>query len=838
MSLPATQTLVPFRKSGRRHGFPVVAPLVGRSDDVAATVVGLTPGALVTLLGPPGIGKTSLAVWVADRLADDISAWFCDLGEARTEAELSQAVLAALGEDAGEVGRVGEAVSERGRALIVLDNFESLVPFAPRLRDWMARAPEAAWLVTSRERLAIDGERVMELGPLSLPGRGGHSDAVDLFLRRARDAGGQGLDQTEAIAEVVRTLDGIPLAIELAAARTRLMSPRALVDRIHRDLLELGKRGSARHRTLASAIAWSWELLDDDERRTLMACSVFAAGFRVDDVEAVLGQVGIADALTLVGALRDKSLIHPVAVDRFGLYASIRAFAAERLGEQDPRWVGELRTAHAAHYADLAARVARTRLLVSSGADAKLPPDVRRDTGQFGVALDRVRSGGTGGEEEARMAGALAAALALVGGRSPEEVERVLATSTGPVAALARYRALRGLGRLDDGYALLETVAAREDVEPGLRAMARVLAGVHLRAEGDSVGAEAHHRQADRDIDATTMPILHGVNLACRGRLACDAGDVERARALNAEAIEHQERFGESWLAALSLANLAQLEQEHGRFERAESLLERAIERFRAAGEPEYETIYAAVCAGLYLEWGKLELAHLWFEAAQGPLDGLSPAVARILVAGGRAVLAALEGDRDAAGDHLERARRDAVRSASTLTRVLIERYAAAVAIALGRMSDVDRAAWAARLDAPAADTSADARVARGNIDVRFAGRLVALALHRTSSEKVLEVARGALSFAIGDDEVDLSRRGAPRRILEVLVKEHGGRGRALGVAALAEAGWPGERILVEARATRVRVAIATLRKLGLRDVLLTRDDGYLIDPDVAIRVS
>ena len=569
-----------------------------------------------------------------------------------------------------------------------------------------------------------------------------------------------------------------------------------------------------------------------------MACSIFANGFRVDDVEAVLGRVGISDALGRVGALRDKSLIHRVGPDRLGLYASIRAFANVRLHEQDDRWVARLRAAHATHYADLAGRVARTRLLVSSTADAALPPDVRRDTGQFGVALDAVSAGALGDQEATRATASLAAALALVGGRPLDELEPVLASSKGAVAALARQSVLRAMGRLGEGYALLEAVATDNQVEPGLRAMARVSAGIQRRSEGDLRGAEDLHRQADADIDPTAMPILHGVNLACRGRLACDAGDVAGARALNAEAIEHQERLGESWLAALSLANLAQLEQEHGRFERAESLLERAIERFRAAGEPEYETIYAAVCGGLYLEWGKPDLAQLWFEAAQGPVDGLVPAVSRILVSGGRGVIAAFDGDGHLAREQLERALRDATRSASAVMRVITERYAAAVAITLGRMSDEDRATWAARVTEPARDESEDARVAEANIDARFAGRLVALALRRASSSRVLQVATGALSFSLGDVRVDLGRRGAPRRILQTLVAEHGGRGRALDVAALAEAGWPGERILVEAAATRVRVAIATLRKLGLRDVLLTRDEGYLIDPGVAIQVS
>lgn len=820
MSQPVEQILVPYRKPELLHGFPVVRPLVGRSGDLAELVRWLDDEAeLLTLLGPPGIGKTSLATWAAMRWSRP--AWFCDLSNCHDGDGLRQALLASLGEPAGDGRRVEAALAEHAPSLVVLDNFEQLVGEAEQLASWRRAAPTTRWLVTSRERLAVDGERVLELGPLSLPeGEAVESaTSVQLFLARARDAGGRGLDQLEAIATIVSALDGVPLAIELAAARTRLLAPEVLAKRLEAGLLSMAKRGPSRHRTLADAIAWSWALLSPSEQQVLMGCAVFAGSFTAEGVERVLDD----DIIEPLASLRDKSLVHTVGAHRLGLYASVRAYARTQWAAQPRAWVAALEERHARLFVTQAASFNRHRLLLSRAEPAAFPVDFQRDLGNLQAALAHT-------EGAARIE--LASALVVLGGREtePPEPSPTAPPSTRAVAAFARHRLWVARGDFEGGHALLEGLMADETMPLEARAMAAVVAGVRRRIEGDARRAEVVHAWAAERLDPGAHPVVYGINVACMGRLGCDLDDAEAAERCNAEAVRHQERVGEWSLAGLALANLAQRAQEKGDYAKAEALLERAIQRFRDEGETTYESVYAAICGGLYLEQGRYELARRWFASAPVPDDLVSLGVPRLLHHGGYAVLEALEGCEAEAEGQLERARRVTAHADCALVRGLTELYVGAVDLALGRGS-VD--AWRARLDAEDGEL---ARLRRTNIDVRFAARLVVLAMRR-GGRPVLKVHPEARWFELGGERVDLGRRGAPRLILRALVRAHVDGEGALGGEELVAEGWPGERILVEAAATRVRVAIATLRKLGLREVIVTRDDGYLIDPGLAVEL-
>ncbi len=820
MSQPVEQILVPYRKSELLHGFPVVRPLVGRSGDLAELVGWLDDEAqLFTLLGPPGIGKTSLATWAAMRWAQP--AWFCDLSNCIDGDALRQALLASLGEPAGDGRRVEAALAEHAPSLVVLDNFEQLVGEAEQLASWRRAAPATRWLVTSRERLAIDGERVLELGPLGLP-QGDTVEAatsVQLFLARARDAGGRGLDQLDAIATIVSALDGVPLAIELAAARTRLLAPAVLAERLEAGLLSMAKRGPSRHRTLADAIAWSWALLTPSEQRVLMGCAVFAGSFTAEGLERVLD----ADVIEPLASLRDKSLVHTVGEHRLGLYASVRAYARAQWKGQPSVWVDGLHKRHARLFVEMAAGFNRCRLLMTRDAPVTIPADLQRDLGNLQAALPH-----TEGVERIE----LASALVVLGGLEvePPEPTPAMPPSTRAVAALARHRLWVSRGDFERGHALLEGLMADETMPLEARAMAAVVAGVRRRIEGDAMRAQIAHAWAAERLDPVAHPIVYGINVACMGRLGCDLDDADAAERFNTEAVRQQERVGEWWLAGLALANLAQRAQEQGDYAKAEALLERAIQRFREAGETTYESVYAAICGGLYLEQGRLELARRWFASAPVPDDLVSLGVPRLLHHGGYAVLEALENHEPEAEAQLERARRATAHADCALVHGLTELYVGAVDLALGRAS---ADAWRARLRT---EDDELARLRRTNVDVRFATRLVVLAMRRGASP-VLKVHPEARWFELGGARVDLGRRGAPRLILRALVRAHVDGNGALGGDVLVAEGWPGERILVEAAATRVRVAIATLRKLGLREVIVTRDDGYLVDPGLAVDV-
>ena len=334
---------------------------VGRVADLAQLGALLGGGArLMTLLGPGGTGKTRLAREFARANLDSFpagGAWFVPLDEARS----LQGVLHALGtvldvpltrgEPAEQVERLGRAIAGRGRVLIVFDNFEQVAAEAPAtIGAWLEGAPMARFLVTSRERLRLDGEEVLPLGPLD------QEAAEGLFVDRAKAARARFAPSdadAEVIADIVTRLDRLPLAIELAAARVAVLPPKKLQARLSQrfKLLRGKARGtSARQATLHGAIAWSWDLLDDAERWTLAWCSVFRGGFSLEQAEELIDLDHLDDApwvLDVVESLRDKSLLRAWETDageaRFGMYESIRAFADDKLDALGQRAAAEQR---------------------------------------------------------------------------------------------------------------------------------------------------------------------------------------------------------------------------------------------------------------------------------------------------------------------------------------------------------------------------------------------------------------------------------------------------------------------------------------------------------------
>jgi predicted ATPase len=285
---------------------PLASSLVGREAELTelATLIRDPAIRLVTVMGPGGVGKTRLALELAHRLA----------GEFRDGARF--VALAAV--DSGE--RLEEALQVEGEALVVLDNFEQLVDAAPAVAALLAREPAVTVLVTSQAALRLTGEREVPLAPLAA------EPAAALFVRRARD-----VDPGDpAIPEICRRLDGLPLAIELAAARTRLLAPAAILERLGRrlDLLTGGPRDAPeRQRTLRAAIEWSHDLLEDGEQQTFADLGVFAGGWTLEAAEQVVG-----DVLDPLAALVDRSLVVR-AGDRFQMLETIREFARERLGD-------------------------------------------------------------------------------------------------------------------------------------------------------------------------------------------------------------------------------------------------------------------------------------------------------------------------------------------------------------------------------------------------------------------------------------------------------------------------------------------------------------------------
>ncbi|MGV9352922.1 AfsR/SARP family transcriptional regulator [Streptomyces misionensis] len=344
---------------------------VGREADLAAIGADLETARLVTLLGPGGAGKTRLSQEAAEAVRDSVrdGVWLAELAPVDDPDAVPQAVLTAIGaretvlHGAGAEGmravvdghdpldRLVEHCARR-RMLIVLDNCEHVVDAAARLAErLLARCPGLTVLATSREPLGVPGELVRPVEPLPEP------VALRLFADRGAAArpGFRVEDDPEACAEICRRLDGLPLAIELAAARLRMLSPRQIADRLD-DRFRLLTSGSRtvlpRQQTLRAVVDWSWDLLDADERDVLAGLSVFAGGCDLAAAEAVCGPV----ALEAVGSLVDKSLVvaAPSAdgTMRYRLLETVAEYAAERLAEAGRRTEAE--RAHLTYYRELA----------------------------------------------------------------------------------------------------------------------------------------------------------------------------------------------------------------------------------------------------------------------------------------------------------------------------------------------------------------------------------------------------------------------------------------------------------------------------------------------------
>ncbi|MFF1256978.1 BTAD domain-containing putative transcriptional regulator [Streptomyces sp. NPDC058321] len=353
--------------------------LVGRERSLAGIGQLLATERLVTLTGPGGVGKTRLAVEAARRIQDaPDGVWLVELaGERGSVADLAQVVSAALGlrDDAlsGPPGqgaasapeqRLATALRDR-RTLLVLDNCEQVVDSVARLTEsLLSRAPHLRILATTQEPLCVTGETVHLVEPLE------PADAVRLFTARAAAASpGFSTDEATpeiraAVLEICRRLDGIPLALELAATRVRALGVRELADRLEDRfrLLTSGRRGAPpRQQTLRAVIDWSWELLSVSERTVLRRLAVHRDGCTLDAAEEVCAGGGVRrdEVLDLVTRLVDRSLVVVVtgpggAGPRYRLLESVAAYAEERLRETDE--LAAVRHRHLRHYAELAER--------------------------------------------------------------------------------------------------------------------------------------------------------------------------------------------------------------------------------------------------------------------------------------------------------------------------------------------------------------------------------------------------------------------------------------------------------------------------------------------------
>ena len=353
--------------------------LIGRERELGELGRLVATNRLVTLTGAGGAGKTRLALQVAadslDGSGDGV--WLVELAPVGEPDRVAAAVAAVLGVREDPARPMGDVLVEAlttSRVLVLLDNCEHVIDAVAKLADALIRSCSGVELIaTSREPLGVDGERVFRVPSLDIPAQDASlvevtaASGVELFVARARhqqtsfvvDA-----DNASVVAAIVRRLDGIPLALELAAARLRSMSVAEVGERLDQRfrLLTTGSRTAvARQQTLRATIDWSYSLLDDAERAVLRRASVFIGGFDLDAAEAVLADGNIVDRfdmIDVVDRLVEKSLFQhepmPIATSRYRLLESIHDYAAEQL-IADAGEIDALRRAHLAHYVTVAA---------------------------------------------------------------------------------------------------------------------------------------------------------------------------------------------------------------------------------------------------------------------------------------------------------------------------------------------------------------------------------------------------------------------------------------------------------------------------------------------------
>ncbi|NIH87123.1 BTAD domain-containing putative transcriptional regulator [Amycolatopsis granulosa] len=577
---------------------------VGKDGDVAAVRELVSEHRLTTLIGPGGSGKTRLATETARTALGDLpdGAWFVELAPLGTDGDVAQAVLAALGlrdalladaPDAEPIDRVVAALRDRAM-LLILDNCEHVIESAAKFADRvLGECRRLRVLTTSREPLGITGEALWPVAPLSLPAEDAgpaeiaSSSAVRLLRDRAA-AVRQDLTTDAAalpaMARVCRALDGMPLAIELAAARLRTMSLEQLANRLD-DRFRLLTGGSRtalpRHRTLRAVIDWSWDLLSDAERVVLRRLSVFAGGASLDAAERVCSGDGVPEwqVLELLTALSEKSLVVTAGdrAPRYRMLGTVKEYAADRLGEAGEAELA--RRAHLAYFTELAEtaephlrRAEQLEWLAVLEAEHDNLAAAMRGALAAGEAAGAMRLAAAGGwywwlgGHKAEGHELLVAAAALPG-PVPDEFSGVVSVLVAGFLTAGQqadqYRADEWIRR---GYEISKRVA---DPHPALR-----FAGAleRLLQEPEAFGPAFEPLLADDDPWVRALARLQLGKM--RIVLGQDSPDVDRHLET---ALAEFRALGERWGTAFALTELANRMAARGEFDDAIEHFEQAV---------------------------------------------------------------------------------------------------------------------------------------------------------------------------------------------------------------------------------------------------------------------
>lgn len=571
-----------FRQEYPANLPPRLTRFFGREKEIAALRAVLSPTdptRLVSLLGPGGTGKTRLAVETAEQMLEAYAGrvYFIALAEITDPGHIGRAIAKALSlppnPDLDPLSQVMAALSQ-APSLLVLDNMEQLLPEAgPQLECLLSEVVSLHCLVTSRRSAGIEGEREMMLGPLPLPQEETDVEAlsvhpgVALFVDRAsavRSDFALTASNAQDVARLCRTLEGMPLAIELAAARARVMTPgemREQTDGLLDWLVDVRGGKAARHRSLRAALEWSYRLLTPGERRFFCALAVFVGGFTAEAARYVgLGEAAeMRESLALLEQLRAASLLNvtetPAAKTRFGMLETLREFGQERLAEG--REETERRRKHLAYFAQ------------AFGAESGLL--LRQDPAAIACA----------GEEEENLREALE--FGLRAGASPSEARLALLLASG----LAFYWERQG--RWGEGRAYLHRALSLPETVETRTARAQALrgAGVLANLQGDHEEARALSLQGLALAQETgSLQDVAGC-LSNLANVAFHLGDYPAARERWVEAVQVYRQAEDRRGVAGSLADLGNVAFYLGDHPEAQGRLEEALQIYRDTDDPQ-----------------------------------------------------------------------------------------------------------------------------------------------------------------------------------------------------------------------------------------------------------
>jgi predicted ATPase len=544
----------PPLKSLHQTNLPIPATaFLGRERELTDVVDLLDGARLLTLTGPGGTGKTRLALQAAGLAAEAYpdGVWWVPLAPLRDPQLVLSTAAQALGAKNGVADHIGDKAM-----LLLLDNFEQVVEAAPSVSELLGSCPKLRLLVTSREPLHVSGEQEYAVAPLV------HDEGITFFVARARSVVAD-FEADDAVSEICRRLDELPLALELAAARVKALSTQQILERLEQrlPLLTGGARDvPERQRTLRATVEWSYELLNDEEQQLFAQLGVFRGGCTLEAAEAV------ADAdIDTLQSLVDKSLLRRTG-DRYWMLETIREFAAEETGE-------ESRRRHAAYFLELA-----------EAAEPHLPAYERewierlhREHDNLRAAFDWLEAAHET-ELLQRLGGALARFWLMQGHarEGGERLERALGSDDSPSSS--RLKALNGAAMLGQtgahgrrhataALALAEALGDRRGAAQAKLALGSAISSEDMPATRDLYqdAAELYSEVGDEHM---LMVAIRSLAWAC-----LELGDAERGRALHEQNLQRARRLGNTRLEAITLGALSTYHIEDGQLDIALPLL-------------------------------------------------------------------------------------------------------------------------------------------------------------------------------------------------------------------------------------------------------------------------